>query len=41
MESQFQSQAGQPLRTFIDTKEIVTAQLWEQRIRGALDDVTP
>jgi TIR domain len=40
MERQFQSQAGQPLRTFVDTKEIATAQLWDERIRGALEAST-
>jgi hypothetical protein len=33
----FQLHTGRPLRIFLDTREIATAQIWEERIRGALE----
>jgi hypothetical protein len=40
MERAFLSLTGRPLRIFLDTRAITTAQVWEERLRAALDDST-
>jgi hypothetical protein len=37
LERLFRSHAGQPLRMFIDTKDVGVGQHWERRILGALE----
>jgi len=36
----FQSITGRPLGIFVDTKEIATAQMWQERIESALTQST-
>ena len=38
METVFRSLTGQSLQIFIDMRSITTAQLWEERIRHALEN---
>src|SRR5215217_2048792 len=40
MERAFQALTGRPLRIFLDTREIRNAQVWEERIKGALENST-
>jgi hypothetical protein len=40
LERAFQSRTGRPLRIFVDTREIATAEIWQESIRNALENST-